>query len=179
MDWKTLIQRIQTGDYAALEQVYVTYREEFFRWIFKQYACPYDDIQDIYQQSILVLYENVTGDRVTNFNSSIKTYLFAIGKNKYFELTRDKHKQGIEIKESMEPSEQLQAFDDEPENYSELNKSLNELGSPCRDILELYYYHKKSMQQIAEKLELKNTDTAKNMKYKCLKRLKLLYANNK
>jgi RNA polymerase sigma-70 factor (ECF subfamily) len=175
-DWKTLIQHVQTGDYGALESVYVKYRSEFFRWIYKQYSCSYDDIQDIYQQSILVLYENIVNGKVSNFNSSIKTYLFAVGKNKYYELTRDKHKQLVSIKDNVQNESISETIDNEYYDYSNLHQCLQDLGQPCKDILELYYYHKLSMQDIADKIGLKNADTAKNMKYKCLKRLKVLYA---
>jgi predicted DNA-binding protein YlxM (UPF0122 family) len=42
-------------------------------------------------------------------------------------------------------------------------------------ILEDYYLHKKSMQEIAEKFGYTNAENAKNQKYKCLMRLKKLF----
>ena len=53
-----------------------------------------------------------------------------------------------------------------------VEKGLEKLGEPGRTILELYYYHGKSMEEIAELLHYKNSATAKNIKYKCLLRLK-------
>ena len=177
MDWKLVIQRIKSGDYTELENVYKEYRLEFFRWIVKQYNCSHEDAQDIYQQSMIIFYENIVTDKITALNSGIKTYLFAIGKNKYFELMRDKHKQNIELSEYHTPAEEEDAevFQEDMDKVTELERSLKQIGDPCKSILELYYYHRKSMQDIAEKLGLKNTDTAKNMKYKCLQRLKSAY----
>ncbi len=51
-------------------------------------------------------------------------------------------------------------------------RGLDKLGEPGRTILELYYYHGKSMEEIAKMLHYKNSATAKNLKYKCLLRLK-------
>jgi RNA polymerase sigma-70 factor (ECF subfamily) len=175
MDWKSVIHRIKTGDYSELEKVYTEYRHEFYRWVMKQYNCSYEDVQDIYQQSIIVLYENIIHDRIVSQNSSIKTYLFAIGKNKYYELIRDKHRQNVELTAQMKVEDTVEEPEENMLALNSLGKSLDKLGNPCKSILELYYYHKKSMQDIAERLGLKNTDTAKNMKYKCLKRLKSLY----
>jgi len=50
------------------------------------------------------------------------------------------------------------------------------LGEPGRTILELYYYHGKNMEEIAELLQYKNSATAKNLKYKSLLRLKKIVA---
>ena len=67
----------------------------------------------------------------------------------------------------------------ENENRLDLvEKCLEELGDPCRALLISYYYEKKSMLEIAELLGYKNTDTTKNQKYKCLKRLKKLFIEN-
>ena len=43
--------------------------------------------------------------------------------------------------------------------------------------LEAYYYKKSSMQQICLSMGYKNADTAKNLKYKCLQRLKKMMDN--
>ena len=49
---------------------------------------------------------------------------------------------------------------------------LDKLGEPGRTILELFYYHGKSMEEIAELLHYKNSATVKNLKYKYLIRLR-------
>jgi RNA polymerase sigma-70 factor (ECF subfamily) len=46
------------------------------------------------------------------------------------------------------------------------------MGNPCKELLILYYYHKKSMSEIAELLGYQNGHTARNKKYRCLGQLK-------
>jgi RNA polymerase sigma-70 factor (ECF subfamily) len=41
--------------------------------------------------------------------------------------------------------------------------------------VDLYYYQKKSMQEISDLLNYKNADTAKNQKCKCMAKLRKLY----
>ena len=179
MKWETIIQRLKGGDYNELEKVYIEYREEFFHWLAKHYNCSYDDMQDIYQQSILIMYENIVNEKVVNFTGSVKTYLFAIGKNKYYELNRSMSKQSNDemINLASEP-DKLEEMEESDLQENKLAESLAKLGEPCKSLLEYYYYHNLSMQDIADKLGLKNTDTAKNMKYKCLKRLRTLFTED-
>ena len=175
MDWSSLIKNIKSGDYNELELVYKEYREEFVKWIMKSFKCSDDDAKDVYQQTIVTFYENIVNDKIHSFNSSIKTYLFAIGKNKLYAISREKHKFKMEIDDSIGGI--VQETDTEEENSRKLKKvekSMKSLGDPCKKILELYYYHKKTMNDIAKSLGLKNSETAKNMKYKCLKRLRTI-----
>jgi hypothetical protein len=52
---------------------------------------------------------------------------------------------------------------------------MQNLGEPCKSLLESYYLQKKSMVAIAEEFGYTNADNAKNQKYKCLMRLKKLF----
>ena len=56
-----------------------------------------------------------------------------------------------------------------------MDKALNNLGEPCKTLLEAYYMQKKSMVEIAGSFGYTNADNAKNQKYKCLMRLKKLF----
>ena len=56
---------------------------------------------------------------------------------------------------------------------------LEKLGDPCKSMLELYYYNKMSMEEITITLNYKNANTAKNLKYKCMNRLKRLFEEEK
>ena len=109
-------------------------------------------------------------------NSNIKTYLYAVGKNKYSELKRQWNKNTAKMDYNM-PDISISHEDAERDsllvNFSE--KALTLLGNPCKELLELYYYHKKSMIEIAEIQGYKNESSAKNQKYKCLIRLKEIF----
>jgi hypothetical protein len=53
------------------------------------------------------------------------------------------------------------------------------LGEPCKSLIESFYMHDKSMQDIVEIYQYTNTDNAKTQKYKCLNRLRKLFFNEK
>ena len=177
MNEEVIIKKIKDGDRDQLAIIYKAYRSEFIAWICSHFQCSRDDARDVYQVSILILYENIINDRLLQLKSSIKTYLFSIGKNKFLELKKEEARlrgntdaAEIEIKEV--ESWELEEREQKLEMVAE---GLDELGQPCKTLLELYYYHSMSMDEIAEKLSYKNRATTKNLKYKCLNRMRKLF----
>lgn len=51
---------------------------------------------------------------------------------------------------------------------------VKEMGDPCKTVLNLYYWQRKSMREIAILMNYQNEQVAKNRKSKCMKTLKEL-----
>lgn len=172
MNNRSLIDLIRSGEDAALRQVYEKYRSEFVLWANKHFELDFDECKEAYQVSMVQFYENVVSGKLQVFTSDPKTYIFGIGKNKIREMR--------EIKLKMVEKHELEADSTEErlERETVLDKvetALYQLGDPCQKLLQLFYYKKMSLVQITEALEYKNTDTTKNLKYKCLNRLRRLF----
>ena len=82
MNGQNLLESIAQGDLAGFENAYLSYRDEFIMWANKNYYCDFEESRDIYQATVIQFYENVRSGRLTHLTSDLKTYLFAIGKNK-------------------------------------------------------------------------------------------------
>ena len=177
MSDSSIIDLIKHGGQPALGKVYATYRSEFISWMTRTFPISEDDCKDIYQVTILIFYDNVRSGKLTNMVSSIKTYLFGIGKNLAHEnMRKAKRITSIDQKEWLR--EHLVDDHQAPEDNNALaiaRAAVSQLGDPCRKLVELYYYQKKSMQEISVLLNYKNADTAKNQKYKCMEKLRKLY----
>jgi len=171
-EYSNIVDELKQGGSPALEAVYVRYRVEFIQWLKGRLGCEAELAKDIYQQSILTFYENVQSGKLTILTSQVKTYLFSIGRNKYYETVRGKARQ--------EKAKDWQSeHDSTPENLLQLVEvCLEKLGEPCRSVLIQFYFHKRSMEQLTELFDYKNVDTAKNQKYKCLERLRKLVKSN-
>ena len=171
-----LIQQIKSGDQQALGRLYEAHRSEFVRWVIKDFRCPEDDSKDIYQMAVLVVYENIQKGKLSDLTSSLKTYLFAVGKNMAREWFRRSQKN-----EPFDQAEQLRELineEDDPESDRRLDlvyECLKKIGPPCRPLLEQFYFNRLSMEEITVSLRYKNADTAKNQKYKCMGRLRKYY----
>ena len=75
--------------------------------------------------------------------------------------------------------DELEKQSDMDVQFSKMNTALQLLGEPCKTIMEDFYIHNRSMQEICERFGYTNADNAKTQKYKCLQRLKKLFFHQK
>jgi RNA polymerase sigma-70 factor (ECF subfamily) len=181
MNQEELIQKLRAGGQTELGMIYEEHRSEFLGWIAKEYQCSPDDCQDIYQMTILIFYDNIKQGKLEHLVSSVKTYLFGIGKNIARETLR-REKRHVPIQQEKYLKHQL--IDEPAEtrddaNFSRAQTALEKLGQPCQRLIELFYYEKKSIAEITDTLHYKNPETAKNQKCKCMARLRKLFEQEK
>lgn len=170
----SLIVSFRKNDEREIERLYNQYRKEFTTWALKSFKCTHDEAIEVYQQAMIIFYENVKSGKVENIASNPKTYLFAIGKNKLYEKMRAnvRHNSLQEDGAGYEPEYEEEHYENQEHKLQAVEKALEKLGDPCRHILQQFYYHRASMEDIALAMEYKNAATVKNLKYKCLQRLK-------
>lgn len=169
-----IIANIREGDSLVTTHTYQLYRKEFIRWVMKKYHTEEDDARELYQLSFLTLYHQIQSGKLTHITASIKTYLFGIGKNKYYQQQKvnARFEHHVDEKTIRNHEEVDQLSEEQESQYQQVEKALNKLGPPCRQILVMVYYEKRSMEYITAKLGYKNPATAKNQKYKCMCRLR-------
>jgi RNA polymerase sigma factor (sigma-70 family) len=173
VDW---IQYVKVNENEALNKLYLSYKEETVNWLQREFLCSQDEAMDIFQMVVVIFYDNVVTAKLTYLTSDIKTYLFGIARNKALELIRSKKKESdlfqndIWVKYTIEEEPGVSE-----ENVQRASIALDKLGNPCKSLLMLFYYEQKKMEEISQTLGYKNVDTAKNQKYKCLKRLQTLF----
>lgn len=171
-----IIAEIKRGNKQEFEKVYTMNRTVFIKWMISQFRLTTDQAADVYQETILVLYENIVNSKLTSLKCSIKTYLFSIGRNKAFELGRQQNKYSGTSAHDL-PAIEVDTTEDNHENQL-LNisqQALEILGDPCKTLLKLYYFHRRSMQEIADQMDYKNENSTKNQKYKCLNKLREIF----
>ena len=71
--------------------------------------------------------------------------------------------------------EEVEEHEQKDIQFKAMEKSMLNLGEPCKSLLEAYYLQKRNMTEIAGSFGYTNADNAKNQKYKCLIRLKKLF----
>lgn len=172
-----IIEQIRTGGQSELGKVYEQHRREFLQWIRKEYQCSDDDAKDIYQLTTLIFYENIKSGKLQRLVSSTKTYLFGIGKNIALQAMR-KSNRITRLNQEQWLQEHLTDPNDAPvheELLARAQAALRKLGQPCQQLIELFYYQRKTMEEITAILNYKNADTTKNQKYKCMARLRRLF----
>ncbi len=176
IDNEVIIEKIKSGNNNQLAMIYREYRSEFIAWITTNYSCSRDEARDVYQISILALHENILNSK-KHVQSSIKTYLFAIGKNKFLEFRKSDARIGRAMDASTIELEEVSTweYEEKEQNLNLVEKSLEILEDPCRSLLEMYFFHGMSINEIAGRLSYKNKATAQNLKGKCLVRLRKIF----
>lgn len=165
-----LQSRLRNDDKKALEEVYTAYKEAFVNYGL-QFNLDKDDLVDVYQDSVIAMYQNFTTKQTRIENSSLKTYLFSIGKHKIYDrlkersqftgtVVRDDDYEEIDLNETMLTEEQQL-----------LRRYFDHLGASCQQILKLFYYRSLSIKEIVQQTQYKDENTVKSHKSRCLKKL--------
>ena len=135
-----------------------------------------DDASDVFQESLIIFCKK-TSDPSFKLTSGIGTYLYSVCWHLWKDALQKRHR-NIPTSDMTETlpsaSEEVQHHLEKEEKFGYLDKVLMEIGEKCREIFQLYYFKKQSMQQIAAQLGFGSEQTAKNQKYKCLEKAKEL-----
>ena len=171
-----LLEGVAVEDKDSIEQVYRQHYTMIQSMVLAN-AGSKDDAADLFQETIIVLYEKV---KTGNFQLQclLKTFLYSVGRR----LWLKKLQQQQRYISQPDGFEETVPVEDEIENHLKLQNdfnimenAMNKVGEPCKSLLQAYYLQKKHMNVIAQEFGYTNADNAKTQKYKCLVRLKKLF----
>jgi len=175
-----LLEGLALNDRKAIEAIYKQHYNMVQALILNNNGTP-DDARDIFQEAMIVLYEKVkTGS--FELNCLIKTYLYSVCRRLWLKRLSQLQRISPEVEkleETVPVEEDLDLHEQKDIDFQLMERSMKNLGEPCKSLLEAYYLQKKSMVEIAVSFGYTNADNAKNQKYKCLMRLKKLFSQYK
>lgn len=183
MSDEQLISQLKKRDKNALTGVYRGYKNEFFKFM-SRYNAKENTLEDIFQDALIVLYENAQAGKLDQLKSTLKTYLFATGKFMLFKHFRDSKKEVYTdesyVFDNYEHAVIEDVYEDEgPNDYQKLLiANFKKLGDKCREILELFYLQGLKLQEIVNIQGYENKNVVKSQKSRCLKSLKELIMRN-
>ena len=139
-----------------------------------------EDIEDIFQESLLKLMEKVKGGCVTaTREGAVFSYLVQIGKlttcnfirkrrcltsNEEVIVSRNLHKEVEDIEVPVEVKQQTQ------DEF--LDRAYDSLPDTCKKIFKQYYWERKPFDDIADSIGYGTIDSVKTKKSKCMKQFK-------
>ncbi|MEZ4685185.1 MAG: sigma-70 family RNA polymerase sigma factor [Bacteroidia bacterium] len=170
-----LLKAIASGDRTALHQVYLQHRGSFLGWACNRYSCTEEDAADLYQDAVIVLYENALAGKIDG-KSKLRTYLFGVGRNLILKnYEHYKRFADNEVGEALDLREYADAVD-QPimlnERQKMLQTALRELGEACRRLLIRFYYDRHSTEAIMAEFGYKTKDVVKSQKARCMRGLR-------
>ena len=175
-----LLEGLAKNDRIAIETIYKQHYNMVQSLILSNSGYP-DDAKDIFQEAMIVLYEKARSGSF-ELNSQLKTYLYSVCRRLWLKRLNQLQKMSPEVEsleETIPVEDDLDLHLQRNLDFLIMEKSMKNLGEPCKSLLEAYYLGKKSMVEIAGDFGYTNADNAKNQKYKCLMRLKKIFSQFK
>ena len=168
---ESLVERIKANDRSVLGDLFIKFEKVVFKHI-QTHGGNLDDAKDMLQESIIVLWQNVSAGRF-KLQSKLSTYLVAVAKNKWMvEMRKKKRFVKDDPPEHAHPSEPgiLDKLVDD-EMLDRVRFALEQIKPVCKQLLLLFYFEERSMEEIANLLNFANMNVAKAKKYQCKKAL--------
>ncbi len=176
IDEQALLKGLAISDKKAVETIYQENFNMVQSLIINNNGSS-DDAKDVFQEAMIVLYEKARSGTF-ELNCQIKTFVYSVARRLWlkrlqqqnrFSATSDNLENLIPVENELEEHEKVNV------EFELMEKALNNLGEPCKSLLEAYYLQKQNMHVIAANFGYTNADNAKNQKYKCLMRLKKIF----
>ena len=167
--------QLSSGETLWLDDFYKENRSAFLQWGENKFNLERDELLDIYQNAMIVLYENIRHNRIDELQSSVVTYLYGIAKNlvyKYYRKNELINRHEVRLHEHYHFLAANNA--EQEQHYTVLHRALNSMKEPCKTILNLFYINGLKLSLVAQKLKYSSTDVLKTQKSRCLKKLKEL-----
>lgn len=171
------IKALKTGDPLEVSKLYNSQREAFLNFG-KKYGLSYDDLCDIYQEAFMALRKHALNDKLSSVNSSLKTYLFGIGKFMIFDLLKEKKRTTTYEPSKIGIHDAIEIISTEI-NEEELSHEqgllkiyFKKLGKKCQEVLTLFYSRGLSIDEIVEHSGYTDGSVVRSQKSRCLKTLK-------
>lgn len=169
-----ILDKLRNGDDSPIFDLYKLYRNEFIVWSKSTYKATEEQAKDAFQEAVLDFHQNVITGHLTELSSTIKTYLFQIGKHKLLNIQKKESRMTYHDALHFIENGELETFmEEENKAYSQeqISKAIEKLPEDCQKVLKLFYFNEYDMESIARELNYKNADTAKSKKSLCMKNL--------
>ncbi len=168
-----IIEEIRQGNEKPLIEIYELYRNEYIVWASKTYKIDSELAKDTFQDAVISFRNNILSGELKLLTSSIKTYIFQIGKFKIINSIKKNSKLTYVSNFQLTNQKDYEEYMEKENDYSleQIKIALEKLPDDCQKLLKLHYFNEYDMESIARELNLKNADTAKSKKSICMKKL--------
>lgn len=171
---------VLTGDPGALDYLYARVYPMVVAVVTRAGGQP-ADAEDLFQEGLVALWRNLeAGTYEVRPGTRLSSYLVGLCRNRWIDRTR---------RASFRRERHAEELPDRPDDFEEVAEeereararealaaaALEQLGERCRELLTAFYFERRPLAAIAAERGI-GAATAKNEKYRCMQRLRKLYA---
>lgn len=170
-----ILAALRNGEEDALAELFFRNRRPITALVVRNQGNE-DDADDVLQEALVALWERVRNGSF-EYQAKLSTFLYATAKNIWFHrLARRRREVAMPEEFDAMDTDEYSPLEEVEENERVLavQRAMEQIGHPCRELLLLFYWEENSMDEIARKLGFANADTVKSKKYQCKKALEVL-----
>ena len=171
---EALIERIADCDQLAMRTLFAQYRVALYRWLLRLVSDT-ATAEDLLSEVFLDVWRHAA---VFEGRSSVSTWLLAIARNKAISARR--RRPDVELNDELtstlaDPADDPELMLEKKDREEVLRRSVAQLSQGHAEIIDLVYYHGKSVNEVAEVMGL-NAATVKTRMFYARKKLAELAA---
>jgi RNA polymerase sigma-70 factor (ECF subfamily) len=171
---EALIERIADRDQLAMRTLFARYRVALYRWLLRLVSDT-ATAEDLLSEVFLDVWRHAA---VFEGRSSASTWLLAIARNKAISARR--RRPDVELNDELtstlaDPADDPELMLEKKDRDEVLRRSVAQLSQGHAEIIDLVYYHGKSVNEVAEVMGL-NAATVKTRMFYARKKLAELAA---
>jgi len=129
------------------------------------------DAQDVFQDALVILYEQATSGTLV-LTASASTYLLSVSRNLWLQELRRRAR----LPHTALPAEWEPTAEEDTEGLAApafaVRDYVEQLGEKCKSLLLSFYYFQQPLAQLAETHGYRSVRSATVQKFKCLERLR-------
>lgn len=153
-----------------------------------RYSVSDDDLDDIFQEASMALFNNIRGGKLTKLTSSLGSYFMSICNNQALKfIGKQKKEISFDDRKKLNNANAVRdekvdelyniCIDTEAEDrivrkHMLVNQIIASMTETCKDILLGYYWHDYSTSTIADLVNFKDANSVKTQKYKCAQKFR-------
>ena len=174
-----IVQGILNNNDQVWKYIYREYKSRFVAILRKEFLflALTHSMEDVFTEACLVLMDKVKGDAfVVTRNGGLFSFLVSIGKGLAKNMQRKKKPVG-DVSDDKLMRDQVEECDitvdkQQQEQNEFLDRVFDSIPSDCKDMLIKFYWDRKPMDELASMMGLRNADTAKTKKNRCMNKFK-------
>jgi len=170
---EAIINGLRSGENLIIEYFNERYKEKVIKYVLSNKGNK-QEAEDVYQDSFVKLFQIIM-KKEFKLMKSLEMYFLTIYKNtwRYYINLKSRHNHTDEFQEEL-LEEPLNSFDEYEQDqlHKLVWQQYKRLNEDCQTVLDMYYFKRRTMNEIAYEMSYKNEQIAKNKKCRCMDYLK-------
>lgn len=162
---------MKAGNQEGLKVLYERCREKCLRYAYKNLRTdtPQTEAMDLYQEAILILWENVKSGRLVELWVQPATYLIQVMRNLWLKQQRQLTRPLLTAPPEIDDEDHADLI------RQKVRRALSKIDEKCRGLLTFRYFDKLSYESIVTLTDYTSADAIRNVIVRCRKKLRNSY----